>query len=119
VEVIVIVLQARDWSVPNFLPISVDFSDVSYLVTGLCYRCFMIIVIPLVSFVLLSFCCDVSFSNMILVRSKDRAMAQAVWSPNFRRPFSRSGHPLGICGVQGGTGVYFSLVHPALVLRPS
>ena len=48
-EVIIIVLQTRDWSVSNFLPISVDFS-VSMMVTGICYRCFMILVIPLLSF---------------------------------------------------------------------
>jgi hypothetical protein len=30
-----------------------------------------------------------------------------------------SGHPFWICGVQSGTGAYSSLVHPALVLRPS
>ena len=118
-EVIVIILQTRDGSASNSLPISIDFSDVSYIVTAMCYRCFIIIVIPLSSFVLLSLCCVVSFSNMILVRGRDRAMAQAVWSPNFRRPFSRPGHPLGICGVQGCTGVYFSLVHPAHVLHPS
>jgi hypothetical protein len=78
----------------------------------------MIIVIPLFSFCF-AFCCVVSFSYMILVRSKDRAMAQAVWLPNSRLPFSLSGHPFGIRGVQGGTGIYFSVIHPALVLRPS
>ena len=46
-------------------------------------------------------------------------MAQAVWSPKSLRPFSLSGHPFEICDGQGGTGVHFSLVHPALVLRPS
>ena len=31
-EVIAIVLQTRDGSISNFFPISVDFSDVSYIV---------------------------------------------------------------------------------------
>jgi hypothetical protein len=46
-------------------------------------------------------------------------MAQGVRSLNSRSRFPLSGHQLGICGVQGGTGIYFSVVHPALVLRPS